>query len=132
MVSLIKSNICLQVQLGKKDKKTQVKNSDTDKTLAVGDMCLLDVPKWADFWPLLGQVTRLLPQESKVEIKWWKSSLKGVCRPEMILKTKTSVKSSDWLEIVGRNQIWMFGFKLTAGNRFPKDVQGQIEEYDDC
>ena len=119
-----------QVQLEKKVKKT-VADCDTDKPLAVGDMCLLDVPKWANYWPLLGQVTRLFPpQEHKLEIIWWKSSLKGVCRPEMILKTN-SANMSDWLEIVSRNQVWMFGFKLTAGNRFPKDVQRRIEQYDD-
>ena len=118
-----------QVCIGKKDKvHVTVARSEDGKELEVGDMCLLDVPKWVDHWPLLGEVMSI--GEHKVNIRWWRASMTGVCKPEVLQSTRGKGRM-DWCEDVGREQIWLFGFHLTPSNRFSQAIREKIEKYDD-
>ena len=117
----------MQVQIGNKVKKP-VARSDEGIDIHVGDMCLLDLPKWADYWPLLGQVVAV--EGSKVQIRWWSSSMTGICKPE-VLKSTQGKGHVDSLEIVDKKQIWLYGFSLTASNRLSQAIRERIESYDE-
>ena len=102
--------------------------SDDGTEIQVGDMCLLDLPKWADYWPLLGQVVAV--EGPKVQIRWWSSSMTGICKPEVLQSTQGKGRV-DWLECVDKKQIWLYGFSLTASNRLSQAIRERIESYDE-
>jgi hypothetical protein len=118
------------VRLGKKEKPV-VATSDEGKPLQVGDMCLLDVPIYADYWPLLGEVLAINEGDNNVDIRWWKASMSGVCKPEVVYPTRKRNAAVDSIGTVSRNQIWLFGFSLTKGDRLPIEVRRRIDRYDD-
>ena len=91
----------------------------------VGDMCLLDCPKYEDNWPQVGVAMNI--DNETVTIKWYKGGIAAKQKPEVLIqKGKGKI---DWVEEVTKDNIWHFGFKLTPSGYLPQDIKLKIQEY---
>lgn len=89
-------------------------------------MCLLNTEEWADFWPQVAQVVSLDDQDDHVKVRWYRASVTGINRPEIIIEHQTG-KQMDWVQSVNRSDIWLSGFKLTEKRRLPAEVQRSVK-----
>ena len=99
-----------------------------DQELAVGDMCLLDIPRWANYWPQVAQVVAVNGEQ--VHIRWYKGGKTGRQVPEVLVQE--GVGRIDWEDTVNIKvtPIWFYGFKLTNGGRLPKEVLEKLDKYE--
>ena len=101
-----------------------VKRTEPNVPLAVGQLCLLDMKKYAGYWPLVGEVVEI-KSNKKVLISWYIGTLKSVFKPWLI--KKQGIKKP-WLEEVDRDEIWYNGFQLTKKGRLRSPLQEKIKE----
>ena len=104
--------------------------SDCDKELLKeGDLCLLDVDAYADYWPHVGRVKHILDPDN-VSIEWFKGSMTTTFRPwRLPQKGKRKLSDEIWTENVDRENIWFYGFKLTPKGNLPKQIKELLNEY---
>ena len=112
--------------LGKKLQKKKNYMPDQNRTIVSGDMCLLDIPRWANYWPQVAQVVSV--DGEMVNIRWFKGGKTGRQVPEVLVKEGAG--RIDWEDTVHVNLIWLHGFQLTNGGRLPKEVLDKLEQYD--
>lgn len=93
----------------------------------VGDMCLVDLAKYAGEWPQVGKV--IATTEKNCTVHWYRgaktSSWVPCTRP-----TKERGKREDFLESVSRDAIWLTGFRLTPSGNLPKQIKDRIVDYE--
>ena len=90
-----------------------------------GDMCLLDVCKWKEFWPQVAEVMKV--EGDSVTVRWYYGGRTGKQKPVVLLKQQAG--KGDWLETVQKEDIWFHGFKLTPGGRLSKTILDKIDQY---
>ena len=86
---------------------------NTNQELTVGDMCLLDIPRWTNYWPQVAQVVAITAiTGEQVQIRWYKGGKTGRQVPEVLVQA--GVGRIDWEDTVNIKVIWFYGFKLTS------------------
>lgn len=123
----------LQVIIGRKQISLveQREHKSTTEELKIGDLCLLDVPKYAGEWPQVAQITELCAGTDQVLIQWFKGSVTGSWTPCSVAASGARGKRVAWTESVQRHNIWHFGFSLTPAKNLPRSVRKKNDEYAD-
>ena len=107
----------LQIQFGKR------------KLLSVdiqeGDFVLVDLAKFTPEWPQVGTVLELL--EENVRVLWYSQHSNSSWREHKERQGRHLIRTED---IVSRNAIYHYGFKLTKNGLLPKKVNQIAMDYD--
>ncbi|XP_074659473.1 uncharacterized protein LOC141912156 [Tubulanus polymorphus] len=114
-----------RVVIGKKSGTSTVK--DVEREMVVGDLCLLDMAKYADYWPQIGEVIEI--NDEVIKLRWYKGGLTGKIEPEVLFKKGNG--KIDWIEEVSRPVIWKWGFKLTPKGYLTTEIKACINAYAD-
>ncbi len=91
-------------------------------------MCLLDVEKYEDGWPQIGEILSLT--EDKIMIKWYKGSIGSKIVPWVLLKKGIHVGRINWEEEVDKEDIWLSGFHLTKKMYLPTQIKKAVGDYE--
>ncbi|VDI30017.1 Hypothetical predicted protein [Mytilus galloprovincialis] len=111
-------------------KLTASKKSNNIKSLAleVGQMVLVDIEKYADEWPQVGQTLEIAA--GLVKIHWYKGSKTGPWCPCTIPVPGKRGKRMPWIEEIRAEEIWKNNFNLTNKNCLTKQIRYAIDNYD--
>ena len=93
--------------------------------IRAGQLCLLDVEKYAACWPQIGEI--LDRKDNTVTIKWYKGSTNSKVVPWILLKKGHG--RVNWEEEVDIKDIWLSGFTLTQKSYLPTEVKDAIKHY---
>ena len=115
--------------IGRKLQDQQNTGEDTVNNIKTGDMCLLNVPKYAGEWPQIGKVLEIFPQD--VSIQWYKGSKTGQWSPCTVPIPKQRGKRMPWIEKIPLDQIWFSGFSFTPSRNLPSSVRSLLDNYNE-
>ena len=95
--------------------------------IAVDDLVLTNVAKYAGEWPQLGKVIAI--SKENLTVHWFKGSKTGTWTP--CTKAVGRGKRENWTEDIKEADVWCHGFTLTNSNKLPTKIKEQIDNYVD-